>query len=89
MAKNSSAREREGTPHATNTTKQTISSSLRRRAEAVIRHGSVDAQSRALLRYGVEINDPWLGELVSSAEAGESISEKVRVLANADNAVVA
>ena len=89
MTRNSSAREREGTPHATNTINQTISRSLRRRAEAVIRDGSVDAQSRALIRYGLEIDDPWLGELVSSAEAGESVSEKVRELANADNAVVA
>jgi hypothetical protein len=36
---------------------------------------SVDAQSRAIIRYGLETNDPWLAELVPRAGAGERISD--------------
>src|SRR5688500_8839904 len=77
MASHSSARKREETPHATNTTTTTISNSLRRRAQAIIKDRSVDAQSRAFVRYGLEINDPWLAELVRRVDAGESIVDAI------------
>lgn len=41
---------------------------------------SLDAQSRALIRYGLEINDPWLAELVRRADAGESIIDNLEDL---------
>lgn len=46
---------------------------LKQRALAVLHDDSLDAQSRAVIRYGLETNDPWLAELVRRAEASESI----------------
>jgi hypothetical protein len=34
---------------------------------------SIDPQSRAIIRYALEINDPWLARLVRRADAGEAI----------------
>ncbi len=74
MAIHSSATALEETPHATETTRTTtISDALRRRAQSVINDRSINAESRALVRYGLEINDPYLAELVRLADAGESI----------------
>ena len=71
MASHSSVREREETPQTINST--TISDALKRRARAVIEDRSIDASTRAVIRYGLEINDPWLAELVRRVDAGESI----------------
>jgi hypothetical protein len=60
-----SARLREETPH--------LSDALKRRAQSVINDKSIDAQTRAIIRYGLEINDPWLPGLVRCVDAGESI----------------
>ena len=68
MASYSSAIAREHTPHVSN-----INNALKRRAQSVINNKSIDAQSRAVIRYGLETNDPWLAELVRRADAGESI----------------
>ena len=62
-------------PHVTETTQITISDSLRRRAQAVINHRSIDPQWRAIIRYALEINDPWLADLVRRADAGERLSD--------------
>jgi hypothetical protein len=62
------------------TSKTTISNALRRRVQAVINDKSIDAESRAIIRYGLEINDPWLPELVRRIEAGETIFETIVVL---------
>ena len=72
MVTHGSATEREETPHAIN-----ISNSLRRRAQSVIDDKSLDAQSRALIRYGLETNDPWLRELVRRVDAGETIIDTI------------
>jgi hypothetical protein len=60
--------------------KTTISKALRRHAQAVIKDKSIDAQSRALIRYALETNDPWLAELVRRADAGETIIYTVNSL---------
>jgi hypothetical protein len=76
MATHSSATVREETPHVTETTRTTvISDALRRRAQSVVNDRSIDAESRALIRYGLEINDPCLAELVRRADAGERVVE--------------
>ena len=62
------------------TARTTISKALKRRAEAVIKDRSIDAESRALIRYGLETNDPLLAELVRRAEAGETIIETIVLL---------
>jgi len=70
----SSATTREATPHVNHTTRTaTIMNALKRRAQAVLNDRSIDPQSRAIIRYALEINDPWLARLVRRADAGESI----------------
>jgi hypothetical protein len=85
MTTHSSATVRE-TPHATRSTKnlnlngdstQKISNALKRRAQSLIKDKSIDAQSRAVIRYGLETNDPWLSELVRRADAGETIIDAI------------
>ena len=71
MTTDSSASMRQ-TPHVTETT-NTISNALKRRAQLVINNTSIDPQWRAIVRYGLETNDPWLGDLVRRADAGEPI----------------
>jgi hypothetical protein len=74
MTTHSSATTREQEPHVTQTSRpNTIVNALKRRAQAVLNDRSIDAQSRAIIRYGLETNDPWLAELVRRADAGESI----------------
>ena len=71
MATHSSATTREETPH--------INNALKRRAQSVINNKSIDAQTRGLIRYAMEINDPCLAELVRRVAAGETnIDEIVR-----------
>ncbi len=79
MASHSSATEREEKPHVIQSNETTVSDALRRRALHVINDNSIDAQSRAMIRYGLEINDPWLAELVRRAEAGESIVDSLDI----------
>lgn len=68
MSNHSSAR-----PHTIKSTNnQTISDALKRRAQSVINDKSVDAETRALIRYALEINDPSLAELVRRADASET-----------------
>lgn len=74
MASHSSASVREHTPHANRTSRtNTIVDALKRRAQAVLNDTSIDPQSRAIIRYALEINDPWLARLVRRADAGETI----------------
>jgi len=72
MANHSSATVRE-TPHVDQTT-------LKRRAQSVLNDRSIDAQSRAIIRYALEINDPWLAELVRRADAGETLVDSAGFL---------
>lgn len=73
MVSHSSAIERE-TPHATQT-QNTISNALRRRAQYLIKDKWIDAESRVLIHYALEINDPWLAELVRRVDAGETVTD--------------
>ena len=74
MASHSSATTREHTPHVNQTTRTTnIIDALTRRAQAVLNDESIDGQSRAVIRYALEINDPWLAELVRHVDAGEPV----------------
>jgi hypothetical protein len=54
-----------------------IVNALKQRAEAVINNRSIDAQSRSIIRYALETNDPWLAELVRRAEVGERIADTI------------
>jgi len=73
MANHSSATVRE-TPHVTQTSRtNTIINALKQRAQAVLNDRTIDPQSRAIIRYALETNDPWLAELVRRADAGETL----------------
>lgn len=73
MANHSSASVRE-TPHSTQISRtNTIFNALKRRAQAVLNDKSIDPRSRAVIRYALEVNDPWLARLVRRADAGETI----------------
>src|SRR5262245_36079132 len=63
----------EETPHETETIQITINDALRRRAQAVINDRVIDPQWRTIISYALEINDPWLADLVRRADAGEKI----------------
>lgn len=74
-----SAQPREETPHSTNGSRANISDALKRRAQAIINDKTIDAQTRAMIRYGLEINDPDLPELIRCADNGESILDNIYV----------
>ena len=67
------------TPHTIKSTQTTINDALKRRAQSLIKNKSIDSQTRTVIRYGLEINDPWLPELVRRANAGEAILENLNV----------
>lgn len=76
MVRHSSARVREHTSHTNRETRtSTIVNALKRRAQAVLNDRSIDPQSRAIIRYAMETNDPWLAELVRRADTGETTEQ--------------
>ena len=80
MAQNFSATALKQTPHTNNSTNnQTITDAIKRRAHSVINDESIDAGTRAFIRYALEINDPWLPELVRRADAGEGIFDNLNL----------
>ena len=83
MTSNTSASVRVETPHGNRTTRtNTIMNALKLRAQAVLNDTSIDPQSRAIIRYALETNDPWLTELVRRADAGENVVEDFQSLEN-------
>jgi hypothetical protein len=46
-------------------------------AQSVINDRSIDQQWRAIIRYALETNDPWLADLVRRADAGETIIDTI------------
>jgi len=72
MTTHTSATAQEDTPHETETTIITISDGTKRRAESVINDRMIDPQWQTIIRYALEVKDPWLAELVSRAEAGDN-----------------
>jgi hypothetical protein len=73
MTTHTSATAQEETPHESETTIITVGDATRRRAESVINDRTIDPQWRTIIRAGLELNDPWLADLVMRAEAGENI----------------
>ena len=67
---NGSASVRE-TPH--------VNAAIKRRAQSLINDRLIDGPSRAIIRYGLETDDPWLAELVRRVDAGESIVDNLYV----------
>lgn len=85
MSKDSSATAREQAPHVTKLSRtNTIIDALKRRAQSVLNDKSIDSRSRAIIRYALEVNDPWLARLVRKADAGESIIDDFSQTPDAD-----
>jgi hypothetical protein len=78
MTTHGSASMREEAPHANKTT-ITISDAVKRRARSIIDDTSMDPQWRAVIRYGLETNDPALTDLVQRVDAGERIIDMIDV----------
>ncbi len=53
---------------------------LKRRAQSVLNDNFIDAQTRAIIRYALETNDPWLAQLVRRADAGEDVIDNMQNL---------
>jgi hypothetical protein len=77
MSTHVSATALEETPHETETTQVTISDELKHRALSVIDDRRTDPQWRPIIRYALEINDPWLADIMRRAAAGERIIDTV------------
>lgn len=76
MTTHSSAPAREETPHTKGATAMTaIVNALKQRARSVLNDPSIDPQNRALLRYALEVNDPWLAQMVRHIEADVNAPE--------------
>jgi len=80
MVCHTSAPVREEKPHVTESRTNTIMNALKRRALAVLNDESIDPQQRTLVRYAMEINDPWLAELVRRTDAGENVFDTIDFL---------
>ena len=52
-----------------------IDASLKRRARLLISNSSIPRQTRSLIRYALEIKDPYLAQVVRRVEAGEMTIE--------------
>ena len=50
-----------------------VNADLKRRAQSLVDNKSIDAATRNVLRYGLEIDDPVLADLVRRVESGEGI----------------
>jgi len=48
-----------------------IVASLKRRARLLITNSSIPRQTRSLIRYALEIRDPYLAQVVRRVEGGE------------------
>ena len=80
MANDSSASVRE-TPHVHQTSRtNNYINALKERAQAVLNDRSIDAPSRAIIRYSLETNDPMLAEFVRRADAGETLVDEAGFL---------
>lgn len=56
-----------------------IDASLKRCARLVITNGSIPKQTRWLIRYALEIKDPYLVQLVHRVESGEMTIDHVHL----------
>jgi hypothetical protein len=55
-----------------------LSDDVKRRAIAILNNQAIKAEIRSVIRYGLEINDPWTPDHVRRVEAGENILDNLR-----------
>ena len=73
MTKNGSASLRKQESHTLDASQEsrTLDADLKRRARKLATDSRVDPRTRSLIRYGLEIKDQDLEQVVSRVEAGE------------------
>ena len=59
--------------------KRTLDANLKRRARKLTTDSTVDPRTRSLIRYGLEIKDQHLEQIVNRVEAGEMSSDHIRL----------
>jgi hypothetical protein len=59
--------------------KRTLDATLKRRARKLTTDSRVDPKTRSLIRYGLEIKDPDLEQIVNRVEAGETTIDHIHV----------
>ena len=84
MARHSSATRRKEESHQNqesqrNPESHSIDASLKRRARLLITNGFIPRQTRSLIQYALEIQDPDLGQVVRRVEAGEMTIEHLHL----------
>ena len=72
MTKHGSASPREQEP-------RTLDANLKRRARKLTTDSRVDPRTRALIRYGLELKDQDLEQIVNRVEAGEMSIDHIRL----------
>ncbi len=70
MTRHSSATPRQQTSH--DKPSKSIDATLKRRARLLITNSSIPRQTRSIIRYALEIRDPYLAQLVRRVEEGET-----------------
>lgn len=58
---------------------RTLDASLKRRARKLATDSRVDPRTRSLIRYGLQIKDPYLEQVVNRVEAGETNIDHIRL----------
>jgi uncharacterized protein (DUF3084 family) len=56
---------------------RTLDANLKRRARKLATDNRVDPRTRSLIRYGLEIKDQYLEQVVSRVEAGETTIDHI------------
>jgi hypothetical protein len=72
MAKHGSA-----SPHKPES--RTLDANLKRRARILATDSRVDPQTRSLIRYGLELKDQYLAQVVNRVESGETRIDHIRL----------
>ena len=71
MARHSNVSQRSQSSTPRKTKSKVIDANLKRRARRLITDSSIPGQTRSLIRYALELKDPYLDQVVRRVEAGE------------------
>ena len=59
--------------------KQKLDANLKRRARKLTTDSRVDPRTRSLIRYGLELKDQYLEQIVNRVEAGETSIDHIHL----------
>ena len=59
--------------------KSTLDANLKRRARKLTTDSRVDPRTRSLIRYGLDIKDEYLEQIVNRVESGETSIDHIRL----------